>query len=175
MIEKNINKNSSIYKDAFYEVYKSMQLSSAYVLYYDIDFSKEELQDFNKKFVGHDEEDRNHKISEIEIKNTILQELNFDCRKESLNFPYRTKLKMYGKKTTSKTITTISTAASNAIELYLALCIYTLRKDYHFDIDRIQIWYQKLKEFTKLYGDGLTDDHVFKYFIQECELECHEE
>lgn len=175
MIERTVNKNSSLYKDVFYEVYKSMQLSSAYVLYYDIDLSKEELQDFNKKFCEHDQEDSDHKISEREIKSSILEEIGFDCKKESLNFPYRAKLKMYGKKTSSKTIATVSVAASNAVELYFTLCIYTLRTDYHFDIHQIMIWYEKLKEFARLYGDGLTDDHVFKYFMQECELECYEE
>ena len=175
MISANVNRNSNLYKDACYEVYKSMQLSSAYVLYYDIDFSKEELQEFNKKFTKHDEEDSEHKISEIEIRNTILEELDFDCKKESVNFPYRAKLKMYGKKTTSNTITTVSVAASNAVELYLILCIYTLKNDYQFDAAKIQVWFDKLKEFAKLYGDGLTDEHVFKYFMQECELEIYEE
>lgn len=172
---KRINKNSSIYKDAFYEVFKSMQLSSAYAIYYDMDFSKEELQEFSKNLARHDEEDRYHKISEGEIKENIIKELNFDCKKEALNFPYRAKLKMYGKKTTSKTIMTVSTAASDAVELYLILCIYTLRIDHQFDIIQIRKWYEKLKEFALLYADGLTDEHVFKYFIQECDLECYEE
>lgn len=175
MIGALINKNSGLYKDVFYEVYKSMQLSGAYVLYYNIDLSKKELQDFNKKFCEHDQEDSDHKISEREIKSNILKELGFDCRKESLNFPYRAKLKMYGKKTSPKIITTVSVAASNAVELYLTLCIYTLRTDYAFDSAKIGIWYEKLKEFARLYGEGLTDEHVFKYFMQECELECYEE
>lgn len=171
---RKVNKNSTLYKDVFYEVFKSMQLSGAYTLYYEIDLSKEELQEFHLNMTKHNEEELEHKIFVEEIQRKILAELDFDCSSEASLFPYRAKLKMYGKKTTPKTIATISCAATDAIELYLILSIYTMIIDYHYDSYKINIWFFKLKEFAKLYGDGLTDDHVFKYFMQECELEIYE-
>lgn len=174
MNTSKINRNSQIYKDAFYQVFKSIQLSGAYALYYDMDLSKEELLDFNKKMSAHNEEDLNHEINESVIEAKLITDHNFDCRKEACAFPYRAKIKMYGKKTNPKTIVSIRDAADSAIRLYLILAIYTLMKDYEYTIENVNLWVLKVKEFVKLYGDGLTDDHVFEYFMKECELEIEE-
>lgn len=170
----NSSKPSPLYKDAFYEVFKSMQLSAAYVLYYDIDFSKEEVEEFQSKLSVHSDESCNHEISEKELAAEFVSSLEFDCEKEADNFPLRVKLKMYGKKYKQKDVITVLTAATHAVSTYLILSIYTLTKDYEFDSVQIRDWFNHLVEFCRLYADGLTDAHVLQYFKQECDLEITE-
>lgn len=172
---KPINKKGLKYQNAFYEVFKSAQLSGAYVIYYDIDFSKEELKNFSKKLIEHNTEEIDHKINLNYLRKLILEKYAFDVSKAAIAFPYRAKIKMYGKKTSSSDILTVTTACTDAVECYLLLAVYTLCIDYNFTQEQVVEWYEKFVEFCKLYADGLTDEHVFKYFIQECDLKITEE
>lgn len=172
---KPVNKRGCVYRNAFYEVFKSAQLSGAYTIYYDMDFSKEELQEFSNKLEEHNNEEINHNIHLADLRNFALEKYQFDGPAEAYKFPYRAKLKMYGKKTTPKSIIDINVAATDALECYMLLVGYTLHTDYGFTKDQFMKWYEKFVDFCKLYSDGLTDEHVLEYFIQECNLTIKEE
>lgn len=173
-VTKTVNKNG-LYRDAFFEVFKSMQLSSAYTLYYDVDMSKEELQEFHKKLTIHNDEDLEHRLDKASIREEIKNKYQFDCTENATKFPFRVKMKMTGKHVKDTTLNTLTAAATDAIELFLTLAIYTMKTDYQFDKEKIYFWFMKLVAFCKLYADGLTDEHVLQYFMQECELEIYEE
>ena len=158
--------------DVFHEVFKSMQLITYYVLYYDQDFSIQQVKNFNKFLAQHNEELRFHTNSVNKLEQIIKQNTGIDCEKMAKNFPYRVKMKLYGKKTKHPDVVYYN--ATDCIEDFLIICIHTLRKNYRFSVTRINQWWEQVIEFSRLYVDGLTDEHVLKYFLQECGLEITE-
>lgn len=171
---KTINKSEKTYHDAFYEAFKSIQLSGAYTIYYELNFSKDELKEFNELLRKNNDKELQHVIQMKELESNIHANYNFDCVYAAAEFPYRAKLKMYGKKIIPKNVATIVAGTTDAIRFYLVLSIYTLVENYRFDEDMVKIFYEKLKEFCKLYADGLQNADVLKYFIQECDLKITE-
>ena len=172
---KPANKNGTTYKSAFYEVFKSAQLSGDYVIYYDMDFSKEELKEFSRRLTLHNNEEVNHNIHLNDLRTEILENYAFSAHLHAYKFPYRAKLKMCGMKINTKNVVDFNAAATDALECYMLLVGHTLHVDYHFTRDQFTKWYKKFVDFCTLYADGLTDDHVFKYFMVECDLKITEE
>lgn len=169
-----INKKSRAYTASFYDVFKSMQLSGAYVLYYELDWSKNQVIEFHNYLTKHSKENEDGKIKVNDII-SIVRKIGFDCREETSKFPYRTKLKMYESRYNKRDIVLVSTGADDAVGVYITLAAYTLMKNYNFDQSQLNLWCEKLKEFCKLYTEGMKDKHVLKYFDQECNLKITED
>lgn len=174
MISTPINKNGGLYKDSLYQVFKSMQLASAYTLYYDVDFTKEEVQEFQKKMTLHNEEHLHGTIMRDDMWRKIKETYAFDCYIESRAIGPKTRLKMTKRKVTPKATPTLLSAATDAIEIFYLLCCYTMALDFQLLPQKFDLWNEKLKEFCNLYGNGLKDEDVFTYFMQECGLEITE-
>lgn len=170
-----INKNSNIYRNAFYNVFKSMQLSGSYVLYYDLDWSKEELINFQSECTDINHEITGHTLHERDMEETIKKKTGFDCRKKNSEFPYAYKMKMCDLKYPQKQTPTVATAVNDACGVYFILAGYTLVTRHNYTYDQLIEWYEKLKSFCWLYVTGMKDSHVFKYFSQEVGLEITED
>lgn len=168
MKRSTIAHNTKVAKNCYKETFWSMQLSSLYCLYYDIDFSKQKIRNFNKALTKHDEEARSRDIDLFEIEHRF-RKMGFDCEKEAIQFPFRAKVKMAGKIHTRDMDVAVHNI-NDAIETYLVLAIYTLRKNYHFSMDKIRQWWQCIRDFSINYATGMNDEHVIEYFIQECGL-----
>lgn len=162
-------KHNTAYHKSFEKVFSSMQLSGGYVLWYDIDFSKEEIKNFSNFFEIHNNENISGNLKLLEITNDIIDKFEFDCKQEAVKFPVRAKLKMCGKQKQKDVMSSLN-GATDAITTYLAITIYTLQKHYEFNENRIREWYEKLVDFCRLYGDGMQDWHVITYFERECDI-----
>lgn len=171
---KQPNRNNATYEKAFYEVFKSAQLSGSYVIYYDIDFSKEELEDFSAKLIKHNREELNHTININMLRKFMLENFGFNTNEEIKKFPYRARIKMANTKTKPNMVLSVDIASKDALECYVLLAGYTLKKDFNFTKAQFMAWYNKLVEFCRLYSDGLTDKHVLEYFKMECNLTIEE-
>lgn len=167
---KNCNKKSKAYQDAFYHVYQAAQLSGAYVMYYDIDFSKEELKEFMNKLLEHNHEELNHTITMKKLREFALEVYDFDSANQAASFPFRSRIKMTGIKSKPGIINELSVASMEAIEINTLLTAYTLKTDYDFSKELFMVWYNKFVEFCNLFAEGLTDAHLFEYFKKECGL-----
>lgn len=169
-----VNKFSPIYRKAFYDVFKSMQLSGHYVLFYDMDFEKEWIVKFQSQCAEVNEEIQKKELHEADMEKFLKEEIGFDCKEYNKNFPYRTKVKMCEVQYKQKDSPSISAACNDACHLYFVLAAYTLVKKKDFTIDQLDTWYDKLIEFCYLYVTGMKDKHVFKYFEQEVDLKITE-
>lgn len=172
---RNVDLQHPLYKKVFQNVFKSLQLSSLYVLYYDLDWSKDEILEYQATLQKVDEDVKSKKLTEREILEHNEQSINFDCVKENEQLPYRFKMKMCDVQYKQKMIATVGAATDSSAGIHLAFAVYTLSRYYHFDREQIMKWYNHLIEFCKLYVNGMTDKHVLQYFEQECQLHITEE
>lgn len=157
------------------EIFTSMQLICFTVLYMSkedggFDFSKKKLQNFNNFLTLHNQENVDGVLSSKETEKS-LRKTGFDCELEASQFPYRAKMKMLGKKCKPSNIRVMLASANVAIEAYLILAVYTLRKHYGFSHQMIREWWTKCIEVSELYAKGMTDDFVMKFIKDELGLE----
>ena len=169
-------KNTRLSEKCFTELFYSMQLVNFTVLYMSkedggFDFSKQKLRNFNKLLTKHNTEyDAGGFISSA-VSLSHKQKLGFDCFVEAMHFPYRPKMKMYGGKIKNMQEHGIAlTSINGAIETYLILAVHTLRENYKFSKADIWKWWEKFKEVSELYVDGMTDEFIIKYIKDECGL-----
>ena len=164
--------NAKKAEDCFSDIFKSMQMINFYILYYEYDFSKKQIGNFNKFMRKHNTEyDDGGRISQ-ETEDKHLKYLGFDCFKEANAFPYRARRKMFdGKTKTMKDYQLFMINTGAAIETYLILAVQTLHENYRFSGAKLQEWWGKFLDFAMLYTEGLTDDHIALYFKQECDLD----
>ena len=54
------------------------------------------------------------------------------------------------------------------------IAVYTLHYNYKFSGELIREWWNRMLDFSKNYVEGMNDDHVVKYFKQECDLDIAE-
>ena len=169
MNTKEIIKRINLAEDVRDKVFSSLQMTTYYTLYYDQDFSKQQVKNFNKFLKKYNEEFKLYETEKLkELDQKHKNNLGVDCWKMAVNFPHRPKMKLYGKKT--KHVDIVLQNTNECIEDYLLLCVFILHKHYRFSAARIKQWWEQVIEFSRLYVDGLTDEHVVKYFIQECNL-----
>ena len=167
-----IAENIKISKNCFSDIFTSMQMINYYILYYEFDFSKKKVENFSETLTKHNQEYDDGVLIPDVLEEKIRTGLKFDCWKEAMNFPYRSRRKMFAGKTKNMADYEIFLTSTNAaIETYLILAVYTLHENYRFTGKMLQIWWEKFIDFAMLYADGLTDDHIEKYFKQECNLE----
>ena len=151
-------------------VFRSLQLMSYYELYYHFDFSVQRVKNFNEIMTRKNEELTPDKVREYEkvLKNNI----GFDCETEAKKFPMRPKYAMA--KIKPKDLIKYQTLINHMIATYLVVAGKTLRENYRFNSDQLREWWEKIREFSYLYvcnkNESLTDEHIIKYFNQECKL-----
>lgn len=173
---QQIQKNKTLSEKCFTEIFDSMQLINFTVLYAPtedggFDFTKKKLQNFNAILTRHNQEYDDGGLTSTAMEEKFKEKFDFDCKLEAKNFPYRPKMKMYGGKPKNMTEYNVALASINgAIETYLILAIHTLHENYRFNKDMIWKWWNKFKEYSELYVDGLTDEFIIKYFVDECGL-----
>lgn len=174
---QKVQRSKTLSENCFMEIFDSMQLINFTVLYAPIedggfDFTKKKLLNFNKILTRHNQEYDEGGFTSAGMEASFIKKFGFDCRMEAKNFPYRPKMKMYGgrkpKSMTEHEIVLVSINA--AIETYLILAIHTLNQNYRFNKDMIWKWWKKFKEYSELYVDGLTDEFIIQYFVDQCGL-----
>lgn len=167
-IAKNVKKSNS----CFLDIFTSMQMVNFYILYYEFDFSKKKVENYNEILRRHNKEYDDGGFTSDEMEQKHLKGLGFDCWKEAMKFPYRARRKMFGGKTKNMADYEIFLTSTNAaIETYLILAVHTLHQNYRFSGAMIHRWWEKFIDFAMLYAEGLTDEHIAKYFKQECDLD----
>lgn len=169
-------KNAKLSEKCFMELFYSMQLINFSVLYMakedgGFDFTKKKLQNFNRILTKHNQEYDDGGFVSTAVSLDHKKKLDFDCFVEAKNFPYRPKMKMYGGKPKTMQEHNIAlTSINGAIETYLILAVHTLRENYRFTKADIWRWWEKFKEVSELYVDGMTDEFIIKYIKDECGL-----
>ena len=169
-------KDIKLSEDCFMEIFYSMQLINFTVLYMakedgGFDFTKKKLQNFNKILTRHNTEYDDGGFAAKAVELSHKNKLGFDCYAEAKNFPYRPKMKMYGGKVKTMGEHNIALESINgAIETYLILALHTLHENYRFNKDMIWKWWEKFKEVSTLYVDGMTDEFIMQYIKDECGL-----
>lgn len=160
-------RNSGIYKRIFCNVFRALQLSGLYVLYYDLDWTESEIKEFGANLIEINRLNISGEIKLSEMRETICTITGVDCVEENDKFPYRTKIKMCDLSIRPKFSHILGISADDATEAYLELAFYTLVDKYEFDGDQLRDWVSHLKDFCKLYTQGMTDKHVLEYFEKE--------
>ena len=170
------NHDKAIAANYYSAAFRSIQLSALYCLYYEeeFDFSKQQIKNYNKILTQHNFEIDSCELDADVIESQILESVKFNCKKEALEFPFRSKLFMVGKKVKPSEMKIAVENINRSIEFYLILSIYTLKKNYRFSNAKIYRLWNSIKQFCHLYSDGMEYTHVIEYFKQECDLEITE-
>lgn len=168
-----LDKNTKIrpIKELSTRSFYAMQLTGAYCLYYDMDFTEEETKDFQKRFIEEDKNIRAYSEHEAEVEKWIEEVWGFSCAKEAAKVPMSTKLKLCGAKKTGKKIMSIVYSTDISITTYMILSIKVLTEHFGFTTEDIRKWWDAMKEFFKYYDQGMENAHVIKYFMQEAGIE----
>lgn len=150
-------------------MFETMQCLTWTVLYYDFDFSKEDLIKFQKQFKVNDKMIDN-KNQYCEIYEVLRDTYGLDCRKLALQFPYISKMRIaeVGKK--SKQIKSALAGCDNAIEVYLVIALRELVFTWDMTREDILVFFEKIKENSNLYRKGMKNEFVQKYFKDELDL-----
>ena len=173
---QNYRRDVRLSEDCFTEVFYSMQLINVSVLWMSeedggFNFTKQKLKNFNNILIRHNQSYDDGGFMATEVEESHKKNLGFDCYMEAKSFPYRPKMKMYGKKIKSmRNHNIVLESVNGAIETYLILAVHTLRENYRFSKDMIWKWWNKCKEVSFLYADGATDKFVIQYLNDECGL-----
>ena len=174
---QKVMRNKALSEKCFVELFYSMQLINFSVLYAPaeeggFDFTKQKVKNFNRILTRHNQEYDDGGLISTAVEKSHKEKFGFNCRLEAQNFPYRPKMKMFGKQPKTITDHTIALVSINgAIETYLILAIHTLHENYRFNKDMIWQWWKKFKEVAELYVDGMSDEFVIQYFKDECGLD----
>lgn len=163
MLKEKIKPIKPLYEHAFY----AMQLTGAYCLYYNMDFTEEETKKFQKLFIEEDNNIKAYSVREAEVEKELEEMYGFSCSKESAKIPVLTKIKLCGGKKRSKNIMSVIYSADISITSYMILSIKVLTEEFSFTKEDIFTWWNAMKEFFKYYDQGMENAHVIKYFMQE--------
>lgn len=171
---QQIERNKSLSENSFNELFASLQLVNLTVLYAPteedgFDFNRDQLACFNHSIKEFNESYEDNGPTYIEVMKSHIDNYEFDCTKEAVNFPYRPKLKMYGKPFRNmKEHEIILISINGAIETYLVLALHVFRETFQFSKEDVRKWWNKFKETSELYVDGITDEFIMKYLKDEC-------
>lgn len=170
----NASKTHPLYGQTFQAMFISLQLCSAYVLYYDLDWDRDKVIEYQEILEKIDADVKKGTLTEREMITFVKDEIGFDCYKENQRLPYRTKAKMCKVKFKPKMVGTFSIGIDDSAGSHLAFSTYILCRYYDFNRKQIDEWYGYLIDFCELYKDGLTDDHVLEYFRKIAEIDIKE-
>lgn len=163
-------KTTEIYrktKDCFERVFQSMQLCSWYVLYAPeyFDWDYERMKEFSDK-MGENNVRFGEKSAEYEKEVKILsEEIGIDIAREAEIFPYRVKIKMYGKIPKQKDISSVIMYMNETVKGALFLALYTVYHDFSVSAEDVrEKFLPNLIEISGNYAMGMNDGHLIKYF-----------
>ena len=173
-------KDAKLEDDCFVEVFYSMQYISYSALWTDEEdggcgFTVEMMKHFYEKLNKNNDSFGNSEGMLWSLKEVYKKQTGFDCAEEARKFPFRAKLKMYGKKLKTKKDYEIAiNSTTDAVGIYLILAVHTLRKDFTFSGERIRWWWDKCLEVAELYTRGMTDEFIVKFLEEESGLKIAE-
>lgn len=157
---------------SFEKMFRAMQYLNYCTLYYDFDFDKEQLKQFNANVTDYNNTSLNTENFYKE-EARIFREYGFDCKKAVFEMPFRAKLKIIeikpGKNTTEKL-----SECNEAMEICLVLFIRELVTSCSKNAGDIQLYWQKMKEYSLNYANGMTNEFVQQYFIDQIDLKITE-
>lgn len=159
-----------IYSNAFANTFEAMQCMCWTVLYYDFDFDKDKLIEFQKGLTKHDKI-IDEKQKYVEAYEMIRDEYQIDCHKLATSFPYISKMKMAGyDKRRVKGVKAALVACDNAIEVFLVIFFYEIIKEWGYNREQALECYEQMKNNALLYRKGMTNEFVKQYFKDEADL-----
>ena len=156
----------------FRETFKSAQLLNLTVLYYDFDFSKEELISICNKLIENDS-----KLDDVNwcIENTFKLEKMLGSPISSIirEFPYRSRIKMMGgiPRGDMQVVNIANESSSKAITSLFLLVVSTMIDEKKWDRNNIETWWQHMKENSENYKKGMTDSFIAEYFKEQIDVE----
>lgn len=153
--------------DCFERVFQSMQLCSWYVLYGPeyFDWDYEQMKKFSDK-MGENNVKFGKKSSEYENEvKTLSEKIGINIAKEAEIFPYRVKIKMYGRIPKKNEISAVIMYMNETVKSALFLIIYTIYHDFFVSAEDIrERFLPNLLEISWNYAKGMNDGHLMKYF-----------
>lgn len=166
-MEINLHKKSA---HAFCRAFDSLQMCCYYVLYYDYDWELDTIKEFNQYLHSMNDTVTSEDVRVI-VK--VSKAKGIDFERMALNFPWRIKQHMYGKKIKHGEIDMVWKNLTEAVELIMIFVSEVLGDKYEFDPDAVLKFWSKVEDFARLYTnkEPLKDDHILLYFKQECGLE----
>ena len=155
----------------FEKTFRSMQLLHYTVLYYDFDFSKDDIKKFNSNVNDYNNECLDDRATFLKSEENILNEYGFSCEKAAKQFPLRAKLKIVCK-VPNHDIALKN--AEDAIEVCLVLFLHEFTKEWGKNGSDIALYWRCMKENAMNYANGMTDEFVKQYFKDELDLDITE-
>lgn len=157
------------YSKAFENTFNAMQCLGWTVLYYDFDFdTKEKLIAFQRGLTNHNKiVDDKGKYLAVDI---FLKEHGINCHKLACAFPYISKMKIADFDKRKDKVKAMLVGCDNAIEVFLVIFFYELIKEWGFTKEQAMESYEKMKENSMLYRQGMKNEFVQKYFKDELDL-----
>lgn len=131
-----------IYSNAFANTFEAMQCMCWTVLYYDFDFDKDKLINFQKGLTNKDKIiDDKQKFFDVE--QMLQTDYDIDCEKLAISFPYISKMKMaaYNNKNVKGTMA-VKSACDNAIKTFLVIFFYELIKEWGYEREELLECYE---------------------------------
>ena len=159
---------------SFTDTFRSMQYLNYCTVYYDFDFNKEQIKQFNANAIDYNNSVLDSKEDFFKEEQRILDEYGFDCEKAAKEMPMRAKLKIIGIKPNSKNLAFKLKECNDAIEMCLVLFIHELTTTWSMVADDIKLYWDKMKEYSMSYANGMTDAFVEQYFIDQIDLKITE-
>ena len=166
-MEINLHKKSAY---AFCRAFDSLQMCCYYILYYDFDWDLEKIKEFNQCLHTMNDTVTSKDVALI-VK--VSKTKGIDFERMALNFPWRIKQHMYGKKIKCGEMDMVRQNLTEAVELIMIFVSEVLGVQYKFEPKQVLDFWNHVEEFARLYTnkEPLRDDHILKYFKQECNLD----
>lgn len=159
---------------SFENTFRSMQYLNYCTVYYDFDFDKEQIKQFNANVTDYNNTSLDNTEAFYAEESRIRTEYGFDCEKAAKEMPMRAKLKIIGIKPKSKNVAFKLKECGDAIEICLVLFIRELTTTWGKGADDIKLYWHKMKEYSMNYANGMTNEFVQKYFMDQIDLEITE-
>ena len=173
--EKQVERGKKIADKSFGEVFKSMQLLNFCVLYYDFDFDKEMLKNYNSNVRRYNNECLDSKEAFRNEEAKLLTDYKFSCVESAKEFPTRAKMKMLAFKPKRLSDWDIALQnATDAIEVCLVLFLHEFIEELKPSESDVALWWRCMKQNAENYVNGMKDDFVIQYFKDEIDLEITE-
>lgn len=169
-IEEKLKKTGD---KSFAGMFESLQLLGFTVLYYNFNYSTEQMNKFNKRM-----HELNSTLLEderlyAEAKEKIEKIWEVKLEKKVKEFPYRAKIHMIGgvPKGGMKYINMALIEACYSIESFLVLTFSTLlEKEKKFGKTQMDCFYENLKSNAMNYANGMKDEFIIQYFKDQVNL-----
>lgn len=166
-------KNERLSENCFVEVFYSLQYIAYTALWMakedgGLDFSEKDIKRFYECMNAHNDTFGEHGGISWALQEVFKKQIDFDCVAEARLFPYRAKIRMYGKPLKTRMDYMIAVdGMTEAVAVFLVLAVHTLRYDFAFSGEMVREWWSKCLEVAELYARGMTDEFMTKYLEEE--------